>query len=98
MTLARDEFDLRLQFGRVLRGRPLALAVLLRETLLGLLFGGLSGSLAPAWIVVAERRTRRTAFRVFAGREPNAGRELLEHLCSDADVLSPDDFLRKWRS
>lgn len=98
MPSTRDIYSLRIQVGRFLCGRDLAVAVFMREVLLGLLSGGMSGLLAPAWVVVTNRHTGQEEFRVGAGREANAAPDLLAHMEQDAEVLSLVEFIAKWKS
>ena len=69
MMTASDDLRLHLRTGRVLRGRALAVAVMVRELALGLAFGGLSGRLAPSWVQVCDCYTGKVLFEVAAGRE-----------------------------
>ncbi len=94
VATASEDLDLTLQVGRVLRGRPLALAVLLRELPLYLLDG--SGSrAAPAWVVVRERRSGVEVLRVSAGREVGAGELILETMSREAGELDRETFLAR---
>jgi len=94
--VAAQEVDLQLQVGRFLRGRALATAVVAREMLIGLLFSGTSETYAPAWVRVASRATGRQLIKVPAGRELNAGPELLAAMESDANRMTTPAFLQKW--
>lgn len=96
-TLARDEFVFRLQVGRRLRGRLLALTVLLRELPLMLWDGFGSQKGAPEWIVVEDRASGRQCWRVSAGRDYGAGEHILAQMQTDADVLTEDEFAARWR-
>ncbi len=87
--------DLRLQVGRVLSGHLLAGAVLLRE-LLTMPLGGMSGLLAPAWVVVTDTSTKRELFRVATGREADAGPATLRAMQADAAHMALEDFKAKW--
>lgn len=98
MTTTSEDLALRLRTGRILKGRLLALAVVVREAALGLAFGGLSGGLAPSWVQVRDRHTGKSLFEVAAGREAKAGTELLAAMTADAEKLSTDDFIKKWSS
>ncbi len=83
MVSASDSLDLSLQVGRVLCGRALALAVLLRELHLWLIEPDAS-RVAPAWIVVRDRQDGRKILRVRAGRQLGAGEEILTTMVKEA--------------
>ena len=95
-TTAAEVFSLRLQVGRWLPTPLLGLAVALRELALSVVFqGGLTGKLAPAWVVVNDR-SGRTVLRVAAGRDPEAGPELLADMRRSAVFMAPHHFLERW--
>jgi hypothetical protein len=73
-------YDARLQVGRVLSGRTLAWADLLRGLLVSLTTLGSTegGAVAPAWVVVSRRDDGSEVARISAGREPGAGETLLD--------------------
>lgn len=96
MAVAADVLALELQVGRVLRGRLLALAVLVRELPVMLLDGFGSQLLAPAWVVVRERSSGAEVLRVAAGREPGAGEGILRAMREEAEVLHREAFLLRW--
>lgn len=92
---AAETYVLRLQVGRVLPRPLLAVAVALRELALSTaLQGGLTGLAAPAWVVVTEGTV--VVLRVPAGREPEAGPELLAEMRTAAGLLGPEQFLRRF--
>ena len=93
---AADTFSLRVQVGRFLIGYFLGLAVALRELAFGILLqGGVPGYLAPAWVVVDDA-TGKTVLKVPAGREANAGPELLADMQRSAAFMAPDHFIERW--
>lgn len=92
---ASDSLDLSLQVGRVLRGRALAFAVLLRELPLWFIEGDAS-RVAPAWIVVRNRQDGRKIVRVRAGRQLGAGEEILTTMVKEAAEMDRDTFLARW--
>lgn len=96
MPDASDSLDLSLQVGRILRGRALALAVLLRELPLSWL-GSDASRVAPAWVVVRDRHDGRRLLRVRAGRDLGAGEQLLTAMVKEAALLDRKTFLERWR-
>ena len=96
MASAAHSLVLDLQVGRRLRGRLLALVVLLREVPLA--WVGLGGvGLAPAWVVVRERSTGEEVLRISAGRGAGAGEQLLSAMQREAVELDRECFLERWR-
>ena len=93
---ASEDLTLELQVGRVLRGRLLALAVLLRQLPSMLLDGFGSGHVAPAWVVVRERVNGEEVLRVSAGREPGAGELILSTMRQEAGAMDRDSFVARW--
>lgn len=87
---------LRLQVGRMLHGRLLALAVVLRALPLTLL-GGDDDAVAPAWVVVDDKATGETLWRVSAGRGFGAGEHLLEAMEADLSQMTETEFQEEWR-
>ena len=99
MRSATEAYDFHVPYGRVLRGRALSLAVALREIALGnVSMGGPPVYYAPAWAVVTDRASGQEAFRVAAGREANAGPDLMARMKQDAEQMSPQEFSAKWSS
>ena len=96
MPVAADSLDCRLQVGRFLRGRLLALAVVLRE-LPTILFDSGGDRVAPAWIVVSDRHNGADVLRVGAGRGAGVGELLLTTMQREAAVMERDEFLARWR-
>lgn len=96
-TPAYEVFRLRLQVGRMLRGRMLSAIVFLRELPLMFFdaFGSQSG--APTWVVVEDRATGRECWRVAAGRDYGAGELILAEMRTDAEVLTQMEFVTRWR-
>lgn len=91
MGLAAEELDVRLQVGRVLRGRWLVAAVVLRElSTLGEL-----DLVAPSWVLVTDPQGA-VVLRVPAGREPGAGPELLGYMRQDAAAKTTAAFVARW--
>ena len=93
---AYDSLDLSLQVGRVLRGRALALAVLLRELPLAP-FGADASRAAPAWIVVRDRQDGPKVLRVRAGRQLGAGERILAAMVEESAEMDRETFLARWR-
>ena len=99
MTVAADHYRLDLRIGRRLSGWWLAVAVLLREIPLMILFAsGPSNMVAPSWVLITEKSTGRRVGKAPAGRDPHAGQELLVAMQRDAALLSPGMFVNKWTS
>ena len=98
MKVAADLYSFEVKVGRFLRGWPLTTAIVLREFLLMLITasGYPSRLVAPTWVVVRERTTQRVVGRVSAGREPDAGPELLDQVEFDAAFLSNEQFLARY--
>lgn len=93
---AAERFTLHLQVGRLLPAPLLAGVVALRELVTAVLLqGGLTGLLAPAWVVVRDR-DGRVVLRVPAGREPEAGPELLADMRAAAVRMTPEHFLERF--
>ena len=88
--------DLKLQIGRVLRGRLLALAVLVRDLPLVYMGAGTS-RVAPAWVVVRDRQHGNEILRVRAGRELGAGESILAAMRKEAAEMDRETFLARWR-
>ncbi len=96
MASASESLDLTLQVGQVLRGRLLALAVLLRELPL-VYFSTADSRVAPAWIVVRDRQDGTEVLRVRAGRELGAGELILSAMSREAGQMDRETFLERWR-
>ena len=96
VTSASETLDLTLQVGRVLRGRLLALAVVVRELPLVYLNPGTS-RVAPAWVVVRDRQHGNELLRVRAGRELGAGESILAAMSTEAAEMDRETFLARWR-
>ena len=96
VTSASETLDLTLQVGRVLRGRLLALVVLVRELPLVYLSAGTS-RVAPAWVVVRDRQQGNELLRVRAGRELGAGESILAAMSTEAAEMDRETFLARWR-
>jgi hypothetical protein len=96
--VAAEAWSLGLQVGRRLRGRWLALAVLLRKVPSALLLqtGLDTDSLAPAWVVVEDRATGRAVGRVGCGRMVGAAERLLASMQTDAETMDTDEFRARW--
>jgi len=91
-----DAFNFELQVGRVLHGRLLGLAVLLRELPLLLLDGWGSQAGAPEWVVVRDQGDGSQVLCVGAGREYGAGEGLLDVMRREAAVMDRDVFITRW--
>ena len=92
---------LRLQVGRMLPWPLLGVAVYAREAvLMGVthsLAGDLSGRLlAPSWVVATEH-SGREVLRAPAGREANAGPELLDDMRRVSLTTAPATFVHRFR-
>jgi hypothetical protein len=76
----------------------LVAAVFLRQLPLMLLDGfGLDSQGAPEWVVVEDVATGLECWRVSAGREYGAGEHILAEMQADADALTKDEFVARWR-
>jgi hypothetical protein len=93
---AIEDCSVRLQVGRRLRGKWLAAAVLLRNAPASTIFGPSYDVLAPAWVVVEDRRTGRVLGRVSAGRKGGVGEHLLEIMQDDAESMTMSEFRDSW--
>ncbi len=98
MALAEDVYEARLQVGRVLSGRSLAAANVLRGLVVSFLTLGATegGTVAPAWVVVSRREDGSEVARISAGREPGAGETLLASVRRSMGELTAEAFLRQW--
>lgn len=60
---------------------------------------GIDGiGLAPAWVVVSDRRSGQLLRKVSAGRAHGSGEHLLARIREDAAVMSRAEFLATWTS
>jgi len=85
-----------LRRGRVLTGRPLALAVVLRELPCALLSLGESlhvTRVAPAWVVVEDRLSGQVVRRLPAGRLAGAAEQLLDQVRIELRESTREQFL-----
>jgi len=89
--------EIHLQVGRILRGRLLATAVLLRQLPWVYVSGGDPSRVAPAWVVVRNRADGAQLLRVSAGRQSGAGELIFSSMSKDAGELSREAFLERWR-
>ena len=80
----------------MVRGRLLALAVLVRELPLVYLSPGTS-RVAPAWVVVRDRQQGYELLRVRAGRELGAGELILAAMSTEAAGMDRETFLARCR-
>lgn len=98
-ALAVEEFGVRLQVGRLLRGPLLGVAVAVRNLALFVVTLG-SGSyddlLAPAWVVVYRLLSFEEVGRLAAGRYAGEGERLLAEVEASLTALSAEDFLTEW--
>lgn len=98
--LAEDEFAVRLQVGRLLRGPLLAVAVLARNVVLVLVTFGFGGwdldRLAPTWVVVYRRATLEEVGRLAGGRLAGDGERLFAEVEASLSALSVEEFLSEW--
>lgn len=92
---ASDAFDVELKVGRLLRGRALAAAVLLRN-LVWVYLEPTTELLAPSWVVVRDRRTGKKIGSLSAGREAGVGEALLRKVQESSLRLTPAAFLELW--
>jgi hypothetical protein len=96
VVTAGDLYELRLQRGRLLRGWPLAMACVFRNLAISLLpFVYEDELVAPAWVIVQDRRTGLRVGRVAAGREPFAAEALLAAMQYDSAFLGPEQFVSR---
>jgi hypothetical protein len=80
----------------VLHGRLLGLAVFLRTFVL-MVLGGDADAVAPAWVVVKDRGTGETCWRVSAGRGYGTGEHLLNAMEADLSHMTEAAFQMEWR-
>jgi hypothetical protein len=78
------------RLGRVLRGVPLALAVLVRQ----IAWGGLDDELAPSYLHLTDQPTGRK-IRIGLGREPVAAEKIRVAIEGDLDLLTREQFIEK---
>lgn len=98
MALARDVYAVRLQVGRVLTGRLLAAACLVRGVATFVLTLGEweGGMAAPSWVVVSRRDDGTEVARVYAGREPGEGERLVASVRASTAELEDEALLERW--
>lgn len=96
---ASVHYSAHLQVGRRLKGRLLAVAVLLRNLILvAATFGFLWDveHLAPAWVVVTQKGDGRVVGKFAAGRWAGQGERLLDEVNEDLAVMPVASFRQKY--